>query len=109
VGEDASVGHGVEVKGSLLMRGASANHLSYVGDSILGPEANLGAGTITANLRHDGEPIVAGADGYPTGRRKFGAIVGPGTKTGVNTSLQPGVILPTDSWTAPGEVVHSER
>jgi bifunctional UDP-N-acetylglucosamine pyrophosphorylase/glucosamine-1-phosphate N-acetyltransferase len=109
VGEDASVGHGVEIKGSLLMRGASANHLSYVGDSILGPEANLGAGTITANLRHDGEPIVAGADGHPTGRRKFGAIVGPGTKTGVNTSLQPGVILPTDSWTAPGDVVHSER
>jgi bifunctional N-acetylglucosamine-1-phosphate-uridyltransferase/glucosamine-1-phosphate-acetyltransferase GlmU-like protein len=109
VGEDASVGHAVEVEGSLLMRGANANHLSYVGDSVLGPETNLGAGTVTATRRHDGEPITAGVDGHPTGRRTFGAIVGPGTETGVNTSLRPDVILPADSSTAPGDVVHPKR
>jgi bifunctional N-acetylglucosamine-1-phosphate-uridyltransferase/glucosamine-1-phosphate-acetyltransferase GlmU-like protein len=109
VGEDASVGHAVEVEGSLLMRGANANHLSYVGDSVLGPETNLGAGTVTATRRHDGEPITAGVDGHPTGRRTFGAIVGPGTETGVNTSLRPGVILPADSSTTPGDVVHPKR
>jgi NDP-sugar pyrophosphorylase family protein len=75
----------------------------------VGLESNLGAGTITANLRHDGEPVAAGANRHPTGRRKFDAIVGSGTKTGINTSLQPGVVLPTDSWTAPGDVVHPER
>ena len=109
VGEDASVGHAVEIKRSLLMDGANVNHLSYVGDSIVGPTANLGAGTVTANLRHDGAPIDAGPDGQPTGRRKFGAVFGPGTKTGINTSLQPGVVLSADSWTSPGEVVASDR
>lgn len=80
-----------------------------VGERPLGPETNLGAGTITANLRHDGNPIAAGAEGYSIGRRKLGAVLGSGTKTGVTTSLQPGTALPTDSWTAPGEVVHPDR
>ncbi|APE95083.1 bifunctional sugar-1-phosphate nucleotidylyltransferase/acetyltransferase [Halodesulfurarchaeum formicicum] len=109
VGPDAAVGHAVEVKNSLLLSGASANHLSYVGDSILGPGANLGAGTVTANLRHDDEPVHAGDDDRPTNRRKFGAVIGPGVKTGINTSLQPGVMLSTDTWTKPGEVVDADR
>lgn len=109
VGPDASVGHGVEVKNSLLMRDANANHLSYVGDSIVGPAANLGAGTVTANLRHDRQSVTAGPERVSTGREKFGAVVGPDAKTGVNTSLQPGVVLPTDAWTAPGEVVEADQ
>jgi bifunctional UDP-N-acetylglucosamine pyrophosphorylase/glucosamine-1-phosphate N-acetyltransferase len=109
VGPDAAVGHAVELKNSLLLEGARASHLSYVGDSVLGPGANLGAGTVTANLRHDGEPVLAGDDDRPTGRRKFGAVVGPGVKTAINTSLLPGVILSTEAWTKPGEVVDSDR
>lgn len=109
IGEDASVGHAVEVKSSLLLRGANANHLSYVGDSVVGPGANLGAGTITANLRHDGATVAAGAGRHPTGRRKFGAVLGPGVKTGINTSLRPGVVLSADARTDPGEVVSEDR
>ncbi len=109
IGANASVGHAVEIKNSLLMRSANVNHLSYVGDSIVGPGANLGAGTMTANLRHDGSPVMAGDGGEPTGRRKFGTVIGPGAKTGVNTSVQPGVVLAADSWTAPGDVVDTDR
>lgn len=109
VGPDAAVGHSVEVKNSILLADATASHLSYVGDSILGPGANLGAGTVTANLRHDDEEVLAGDDDRSTGRRKFGSVVGPGVKTGVNTSLLPGVTLSTDAWTAAGEVVDADR
>jgi bifunctional UDP-N-acetylglucosamine pyrophosphorylase/glucosamine-1-phosphate N-acetyltransferase len=109
VGEGASVGHAVEVKNSLLMAGASVNHLSYVGDSVVGPDANLGAGTVTANLRHDDDEVLAGEDDRPTGRRKFGAVVGPGAKTGINTSLLPGVVLSAGTWTAASDAVTDAR
>jgi bifunctional UDP-N-acetylglucosamine pyrophosphorylase/glucosamine-1-phosphate N-acetyltransferase len=105
LGEDTHVGHGVEVKNSVVMRGANVPHVSYVGDSVLGPDANLGAGTQVANLRHDDAAVRTVVKGEPTstGRRKFGAVVGPGAKTGINTSLYPGSVLPTDGWTRPGE------
>lgn len=109
IGKGASVGHAVEIKNSLLMVDANVNHLSYVGDSVLGSGSNLGAGTVTANLRHDGEPVHAGDEDRPTSRRKFGVVVGPGAKTGINTSLTPGVILSSDSWTEAGAVVTSDR
>lgn len=109
IGEGASVGHAVEVKRSLVLAGANANHLSYVGDSVVGPGANLGAGTITANLRHDGATVPAGAGRHATGRRKFGSVIGPDVKTGINTSLQPGVVLSADARTDPGEVVNEDR
>jgi len=105
LGPDTKVGHGVEVKNTVVMAGTNVPHVSYVGDSVLGPDANLGAGTQVANLRHDGgdvETVVKG-DRTTTGRRKFGTVVGPGAKTGINTSLYPGSVLPTDGWTRPGE------
>ena len=55
VGDDCHVGQAVEIKNSVLMNGVSAGHLTYIGDSIIGERTNLGAGTITANFRHDGE------------------------------------------------------
>lgn len=109
IGEGASVGHSVEVKNSVLMTNSRANHLSYIGDSIVGPEANIGAGTMVANLRHDEKAIRAGPEQYSTGRRKFGAVIGPGSKTAINTSLNPGVVLSAYSWTKPGEVVTTSR
>lgn len=111
VDEDATIGHAVEVKNSVVGQGSSIAHLSYVGDSVVGPNVNLGAGTNIANLRHDEQPIdlTVGDRRVSTGRRKFGAIVGPGAKTGINTSILPGVTLSVDATTAPGEVIDRDQ
>lgn len=106
----ASVGHAVEIKHSILMSNTNVNHLSYVGDSILGSRTNFGAGTVVANLRHDEQPVTMQIKGEktPTGRRKLGVVTGPDTKTGINTSLCPGIKLPAESRTKPGETVFEE-
>ena len=111
VGEDCHVGNGVEIKNTVLMAGANVPHLSYVGDSLLGPDVNLGAGTQVANLRHDGEDIKQTVKGtrVSTGRRKYGVVAGPGAKTGINTSLSPGVVLSSEAHTEPGESVARDR
>ena len=111
VGQDAKVGHAVEVKNSVLMRGASVGHLSYVGDSVLGEDVNFGAGTVVANLRHDGENVRARVKGatVDTERRKFGVAVGDGAKTGVNTSLNSGTRLGVGATTTPGETVKLDK
>jgi bifunctional UDP-N-acetylglucosamine pyrophosphorylase/glucosamine-1-phosphate N-acetyltransferase len=111
VGEGCHVGHAVEIKNSVLMAGANVPHLSYVGDSLLGPDVNFGAGTQVANLRHDGDDIRQTVKGerVSTGRRKFGVVVGPGAKTGINTSLAPGVVLSAGARTDPGESVTRDR
>lgn len=111
LGPETSVGHAVEIKHSILMAGANVNHLSYVGDSVIGRHVNLGAGTVVANLRHDGEPIhvTIGGERRSTGRRKFGVVVGDGVKTGINTSLYPGITLSSDAVTRPGAVVERNR
>lgn len=105
--EGVHVGHGVELKNSVVMAGTNVPHLSYVGDSVLGRDVNLGAGTQVANLRHDDEPVRLTVKGerVSTGRRKFGVVVGDEVKTGINTSLNPGVVLSTGARTSPGESV----
>ncbi len=82
-------------------------HLSYVGDSIIGERTNFGAGTITANVRHDGGTIKSMVKGemIDTGRRKLGAIVGDHVHTGIKTSLYPGRKLWPGTCTRPGEAV----
>jgi bifunctional UDP-N-acetylglucosamine pyrophosphorylase/glucosamine-1-phosphate N-acetyltransferase len=111
VGPDAKVGHAVEVKNSVLMAGAAVPHLSYVGDSLLGPDVNLGAGTKIANLRHDDADVRLTVKGerVSTGRRKFGAVFGPGAKTGINTSVNAGVTFSPGATSAPGETVLRDR
>ncbi|ALG81784.1 UDP-N-acetylglucosamine diphosphorylase [Halanaeroarchaeum sulfurireducens] len=111
IGPDVHIGHSVEVKNSVLFEGASAGHLAYVGDSILGADVNFGAGTITANLRHDGEPVTMRVKGetVSTDRRKFGVVCGDGAKTGINTSLNAGVTLGAGAATGPGEELLSDR
>lgn len=108
---DVHIGQAVEVKNSVLMRGTNVPHLSYVGDSVLGREVNLGAGTNVANLRHDGEDVKLTVKGerVSTGRRKFGVVVGHGAKTAINTSLGPGVTLSGGVRTTPGESVMRDR
>ncbi|WP_415381867.1 bifunctional sugar-1-phosphate nucleotidylyltransferase/acetyltransferase [Halosimplex sp. TS25] len=109
--EDTHVGNGVEIKNSVVMEGTHVPHLSYVGDSVLGRDVNFGAGTKVANLRHDGESVrfTVKGDRVSTGRRKFGVVAGDGVKTGINTSLNPGVRLSAGATTNPGESVTRDR
>ncbi|MFD1515158.1 bifunctional sugar-1-phosphate nucleotidylyltransferase/acetyltransferase [Halomarina rubra] len=111
VGENCHVGHGVELKNSVLMHDTNVPHLSYVGDSLLGPNVNLGAGTQVANLRHDGEAVKQTVKGerVSTGRRKYGVVAGDGAKTGINSSLSPGLVLSAGAFTTPGESVDRDR
>ena len=111
LGRGTKVGQSVEVKNSVVMRNSAIPHLSYVGDSVLGRDVNLGAGTNVANLRHDGESVRMTVKGerISTGRRKFGIVAGDGVKTGINATLNAGVILSTDARVRPGETVLRDR
>ena len=103
------VGAHSEVKGSILLPGAKAPHQAYVGDSILGRNVNLGAGTICSNVKNVGREVSfsAGGETFHTGLRKFGAILGDGCKTGCNTVLNPGVLFGPGSVTYPNATVRS--
>jgi len=105
--EGAKIGHATEVKASILMEHAKAPHLNYVGDSIVGEHVNLGAGTITANLRFDNKTIRVTVKGrrVDTGKRKLGAIIGGYARTGINVSLMPGVKIGSYALIYPGCVV----
>ena len=110
IGDNCHVGQAVEIKNSIVMHDSSVAHLTYCGDSIIGAHANLGAGTITSNFRHDGRPhrsLVAGAL-VDTGRVKLGAILGDGVHTGIHTSIYPGRKLWPGVWTRPGAVVQHD-
>jgi UDP-N-acetylglucosamine diphosphorylase / glucose-1-phosphate thymidylyltransferase / UDP-N-acetylgalactosamine diphosphorylase / glucosamine-1-phosphate N-acetyltransferase / galactosamine-1-phosphate N-acetyltransferase len=103
------VGAHSEVKGAILFPGAKAPHQAYVGDSILGRDVNLGAGTICSNVKNVPGSVslrVAG-EVIDTGLRKLGAIVGDGCKTGCNTVLNPGVLLGPGSVTYPNATLRS--
>ena len=95
IGDGCTIGANTEIKRSILLPGAKAPHLNYVGDSILGASVNLGAGTVLSNFRHDGGEVTIKTAGGPlaTGRRKLGAILGDGVNTGCNCVLHPGVIV----------------
>ncbi len=100
IGRNARVGNACEVKNSIIMDGTHVGHLSYVGDSILCEKCNLGAGTITANLRLDDGHVkmLIKDEVVDTGRRKLGAILGDNVKTGINTLFMPGVKVGNDCW-----------
>ncbi len=100
----------MELKNSVLMHGASVPHQSYVGDSVVGPRANVGAGSVVANLRHDGEAVtLTHADSrVRTGRRKFGAVIGEGAKLGIGARLNVGTTVGPGAMTPPGEVVRRD-
>ena len=107
LGDNCKVGQGVELKNTILMSGSAVPHLSYVGDSVLGSDVNLGAGTITANLRHDHANIKSLVQGkiIDSGRRKLGTIIGDGAKTGIKTMIYPGRKLWPKTTTLPGEII----
>lgn len=89
------IGHATEVKNSLLLPGAKAGHFAYLGESLLGFNVNLGAGTKLANLKMNDNPYIFKFEGqrFKVERRKFGAIIGDHSETGCNTVTNPGTLL----------------
>jgi NDP-sugar pyrophosphorylase family protein len=95
VGAGCVLGNASEFKNCLLMDGVQAPHYNYVGDSILGNRAHLGAGAICSNLRLDQKNVFIHLEGgaVDTGRKKFGALLGDGAEVGCNAVLNPGAVL----------------
>jgi len=110
IGDGCHLGQAVEVKNSIVMAHTSIGHLSYCGDSIVGEGVNFGAGTITANLRHDGKSNLSAIGGtlIDTGRRKLGAVIGDNVHTGIHTSIYPGRKMWPGTWTRPGAIVQAD-
>ncbi len=95
VGEGAVVGNSTELKNVILFNKVQVPHYNYVGDSILGYKAHMGAGSITSNVKSDKEPIVIkGADApIETGLKKIGAFLGDEVEIGCGSVLNPGTII----------------
>jgi bifunctional UDP-N-acetylglucosamine pyrophosphorylase/glucosamine-1-phosphate N-acetyltransferase len=110
LGKGVKVGAGCEVKNSIVMDEAKVPHLCYVGDSVLGNGASLGAGTITANLKFNDSNVESRVKGrlVDSGQRKLGVIFGDGAKTGINVSIYPGVKIGADAWIGPGATIKSD-
>ncbi len=107
IGDRCHIGNAVEVKNSIIMDYSNAPHLNYVGDSVIGENTNLGAGTITANLRHDRGNIKVEIKGKleDSGRHKLGAIIGHNVKTGINVTIYPGRKIGSNTFVGPGVIV----
>ena len=95
IGNRCVVGHATEVKTSIMLDGAKAGHFAYIGDSILGNDVNLGAGTKLANLKIVQVEMKLRVEGqtYTTGLKKLGAILGDHVETGCNSVTSPGTLL----------------
>ena len=95
IGRHAVVGNSVELKNCILFDGAQVPHFNYVGDSILGCHAHMGAGAITSNVKGDRSAITVLMENerIETGRKKFGALLGDYAEIGCNCVLNPGSII----------------
>ncbi len=99
VGENCVVGNSVELKNVILFDRVQTPHYNYVGDSILGYKAHMGAGSITSNVKSDRSLVVAkdGEETVETGLKKFGAMLGDYAEIGCNTVLNPGTTVGRNS------------
>ena len=95
VGDDCVVGNSTELKNVILFDRVQVPHYNYVGDSILGYRAHMGAGSITSNVKSDKLPVSVtdGAEKLETGRKKVGTMLGDGVEIGCNSVLNPGTVL----------------
>jgi len=109
IGDECVVGHTTEMKNAVMLNNAKAGHFAYIGDSILGNNVNLGAGTKLANLKIVGSEVNLKVEEkiYKTGLRKFGAILGDDVETGCNSVTSPGVLLGRSSIVYPNMTVKS--
>ena len=98
VGEGAVVGNSTELKNVILFNKVQVPHYNYVGDSVLGYKAHMGAGSITSNVKSDKKLVVVKTPegGIETGRKKFGAMLGDEVEVGCGTVLNPGSVVGVD-------------
>jgi len=93
-GERCVIGNSSELKNCILLEGVQIPHYNYVGDSILGNRAHMGAGSICSNLKSDGKAVVIhGEEEYETGLRKIGGILADGADIGCGCVLNPGTVI----------------
>ena len=93
-GENCVIGNSSELKNCVLLDRVQVPHYNYVGDSILGNKAHMGAGTICSNLKSDNRPVIVHADKeYPTSLRKLGGILGDGADIGCGSVINPGTVI----------------
>lgn len=95
VGEGAVVGNSTELKNVVLFNKVQVPHYNYVGDSVLGYKAHMGAGSITSNVKSDKKLVVVKSDTeqIETGLKKFGAMIGDGVEVGCGSILNPGTVI----------------
>lgn len=93
-GENCVIGNSTEIKNSVLLNKVQVPHYNYVGDSVLGNFAHMGAGSICSNLKSDGKAVVIHGDkDYETGLRKIGGILGDHADIGCGCVLNPGTVI----------------
>lgn len=107
VGKGAVVGNSTELKNVILFNKVQVPHYNYVGDSILGYKAHMGAGSITSNVKSDKTLVVvrAGEESLETGLKKFGAMLGDEVEVGCNSVLNPGTVIGKHSNVYPTSMV----
>ena len=95
IGKDTVVGNSTELKNVILFNNVQVPHYNYVGDSILGYKAHMGAGAITSNVKSDKMLVMVSFDGkkIETKLKKFGAMIGDNVEVGCNSVLNPGTIV----------------
>lgn len=99
IGHGAVIGNSTEVKQAILFDQVQAPHFNYIGDSVLGFKAHLGAGVILSNLKSNKESVTVhyGEEVLETGLKKFGGLLADGVEVGCNAVLNPGTIVGRDS------------
>ncbi|MCK4902740.1 MAG: NTP transferase domain-containing protein [Thermoplasmatales archaeon] len=110
IGKGCHIGNACEVKNSIIMNNSNVPHQNYIGDSIIGENCNLGAGSKVANLRLDKKNInvVLRGKKMNTGRRKLGVILGDNVQTGINSMMNVGTMVGNDVFIGPGALVNGE-
>ncbi|MDD3653581.1 MAG: UDP-N-acetylglucosamine pyrophosphorylase [Desulfotomaculaceae bacterium] len=107
IGEHAVVGNSTELKNVILFNSVQVPHYNYVGDSILGFKAHMGAGSITSNVKSDKSPVTVRINNETakTGMKKVGAMLGDHVEVGCNSVLNPGTIIGRNSMIYPLSLV----
>ena len=110
IGDNCHIGNACEIKNSIIMNNSNIPHQNYVGDSIIGENCNLGAGSKVANLRLDKKNIQTFLNGkkIDTHRRKLGIIIGDNVQTGINSMMNVGTIIGNNVFIGPGALVTGE-
>jgi len=110
IGNGCHIGNACEVKNSIIFDNSNIPHQNYIGDSIIGENCNLGAGTKVANLRFDKKNISVILNGikFDTKRRKLGVIIGDNVQTGINSMMNVGSIIGNNCYIGPSSVANGE-